>query len=85
MAMALWLSSLPPAAAAACRLGSPMMLRASRFTASMRLDRGVAAASFAVNADGSVKSSGQAKSTGGEVHGSLYGGVNGTSFVAMAE
>jgi hypothetical protein len=46
---------------------------------------GSVVASFSVNADGSVKSSGQAKSTGGEVHGSLYGGVNGTSFVAMAE
>lgn len=46
---------------------------------------GSVVASFAVNADGSIKSSGQAKSTGGEVHGSLYGGVNGTSFVAMAE
>lgn len=46
---------------------------------------GSAVSSFSVNADGSLKSSGQAKSTGGEVHGSLYGGVNGTSFVAMAE
>jgi 6-phosphogluconolactonase (cycloisomerase 2 family) len=46
---------------------------------------GSVVASFAVNTDGSLKSSGQAKSTGGEVHGSLYGGVNGTSFVAMAE
>lgn len=41
--------------------------------------------SYSVNNDGSLRQSGQAKSTGGEVHGSLYGGVNGTSFVAMAE
>lgn len=46
---------------------------------------GSVVASFSVNGDGSLKQSGQAKSTGGEVHGSLYGGVNGTSFVAMAE
>lgn len=41
--------------------------------------------SYTVNSDGSLKQSGQAKTSGGDVHGWLYGGADGRGFVAMAE
>lgn len=41
--------------------------------------------SYTVNTDGSLQQSGQAKTAGGDVHGSLYGGSNGRGFVATAE
>lgn len=41
--------------------------------------------SYVVNADGSLKQSGQAKTAGGDVHGWLYGGSDGRGFVATAE
>ena len=46
---------------------------------------GSVVASFTVDGNSKLTSSGQAKSTGGEVHGSLYGGTNGVGFVAMAQ
>jgi 6-phosphogluconolactonase (cycloisomerase 2 family) len=41
--------------------------------------------SYTVNTDGSLKQSGQAKTAGGDVHGSIYGGSDGRGFVATAE
>jgi 6-phosphogluconolactonase (cycloisomerase 2 family) len=38
-----------------------------------------------VGSDGTLKSAGSGRSTGGEVHSSLYGGSDGKSFIAAAE
>jgi len=41
--------------------------------------------SYTVNTEGSLKQSGQAKTSGGDVHGWFYGGPDGRGFVATAE
>ena len=41
--------------------------------------------SFSMNSDGSLKQTGQAPTTGGDVHGALYGGADGKGFIAAAE
>jgi 6-phosphogluconolactonase (cycloisomerase 2 family) len=40
---------------------------------------------YKVGSDGSVTMTGQAKTTGGDVHGWLFGGSDGKGFLAMAE
>jgi hypothetical protein len=40
---------------------------------------------LAVGSDGTVKSVVTARSTGGELHSSLYGGSNGKGYIAVAE
>jgi hypothetical protein len=42
-------------------------------------------AEYNVSADGTLVVTGQAKTTGNDVHGVLYGGPNGRSFVATVE
>ncbi|KAF7536398.1 hypothetical protein G7054_g4568 [Neopestalotiopsis clavispora] len=46
---------------------------------------GGVATTYTVNTDGSLKQTGQAKTKGGEVHGSFYGGSDGRGFVATVE
>lgn len=41
--------------------------------------------SLTVGNGGALQQKGQATTSGGDVYGSLYGGVNGTGFLAMAE
>lgn len=46
---------------------------------------GAVLTTLAVQADGSLKALNTARTTGGEVHSTLYGGSNGTGFIAAAE